>query len=264
MKINKKFMRNRMQLFKSKILLLLPLLLSISCQQEIIQSYTSENLEIKKISEHCYVHITYLETEEYGRVACNGMLVVDEDEVLVFDTPTSEKVSRELLDFLENDWNKKVVGVVINHFHVDCLGGLKSFHDKGIPSYAQSKTLELSLGDEYAKPQQGFQNNLELKVGDEKVLNTFIGPGHTEDNIVSYFAADHVLFGGCFVKSLKAGKGNLADANLLEWSNSIEKTKSQFPNAKIVIPGHGDYGGPELLDYTAKMFELKKIKKLSF
>ena len=131
MKINKKFMRNRMQLFKSKILLLLPLLLSISCQQEIIQSYTSENLEIKKISEHCYVHITYLETEEYGRVACNGMLVVDEDEVLVFDTPTSEKVSRELLDFLENDWNKKVVGVVINHFHVDCLGGLKSFHDKG-------------------------------------------------------------------------------------------------------------------------------------
>lgn len=242
---------------KLSIFFLFSIFLAFSCQKEIPDSYLSNDLEIKKISEHCYVHISYLGSKEKGLIGCNGMLVVSKDEVLVFDTPTNEKASMELLDFIEKAWEKKVVGVVLNHFHVDCLGGLKSFHKKGITSYAHHKTLELGAEDEFAKPQQIFENLLELKVGDEKVVNAFMGPGHTLDNIVSYFAPDKVLFGGCFVKSLQAGKGNLADANLLEWSNSIEKTKSRFPDARIIIPGHGKYGGPELLDYTAEMFEPK-------
>lgn len=235
-------------------LLLLSLLHLNSCKPiNTPLAYKSETLEIQKVSEHCYIHISYLQTESLGKVACNGLLVVDENEVLVFDTPANENSSRELLDLLENKWKKKVVGVVINHFHEDCLGGLNSFHEKNIPSYANDKTLALSY-DDFAKPKETFSGELELKVGSEKVLNIFIGPGHTSDNIVSYFAKDSVLFGGCFVKSLKSGKGNLADAHVLEWSNSIEKTKVKFPDAKIVIPGHGNFGGKELLDYTAEMF----------
>lgn len=238
------------------LLLLFAAMLLNSCKPEIIpQSYKSENLEIKKVSNHCYIHISYLKTENLGTVACNGMLVVDENEVLIFDTPANENSSQELLNIIENNWRKEVIGVVINHFHEDCLGGLNSFHEKNIPSYANDKTLALSY-DDLAKPQQTFSDEMELTVGNEKVLNTFIGPGHTSDNIVSYFAKDSVLFGGCFVKSLKAGKGNLADANISRWSESIEKTKLRFRDAKIVIPGHGDYGGIDLLDYTAKMFQL--------
>ena len=56
------------------------------------------------------------------------------------------------------------------------------------------------------------------------------------------------------VKSVGASKGNLADANVKEWANTIRKVKKAFPKAKYVIPGHGQYGNAELLDYTIELF----------
>jgi metallo-beta-lactamase class B len=47
----------------------------------------------------------------------------------------------------------------------------------------------------------------------------------------------------------------LGDANVGEWSRTVEKVKQQYPNVKIVIPGHGKIGGKDLLDFTIKLFE---------
>lgn len=63
------------------------------------------------------------------------------------------------------------------------------------------------------------------------------------------------MFGGCLIKELDATKGFLGDANVSEWSNTVEKVKHQFPNVQIVIPGHGKIGGKDLLDYTIKLFK---------
>ena len=82
-----------------------------------------------------------------------------------------------------------------------------------------------------------------------------MGEGHTRDNVVSYFLDEKVLFGGCLIKSLKSGKGNLADANTAEWSNTVKTIKRQFKDVEMVIPGHGKPGGIELLDYTIEMFK---------
>ncbi|MCK0206070.1 MBL fold metallo-hydrolase [Ornithobacterium rhinotracheale] len=57
-----------------------------------------------------------------------------------------------------------------------------------------------------------------------------------------YFPKDQVLFGGCLVKELGAGKGNLSDAFPKEWSATIQKVKHAYPEAKIVVPGHGKIG----------------------
>jgi metallo-beta-lactamase class B len=57
------------------------------------------------------------------------------------------------------------------------------------------------------------------------------------------------------VKSMNASKGNLEDANVKEWSNTIRKIKSKYPAASLVVPGHGNAGGQELLDYTITLFE---------
>ena len=57
------------------------------------------------------------------------------------------------------------------------------------------------------------------------------------------------------VKALGAGFGNLNDADTILWARTIRNVGRQFPQAEIVIPGHGKVGGPELLDYTINMFE---------
>ena len=57
---------------------------------------------------------------------------------------------------------------------------------------------------------------------------------------------------------MRAGKGNLADADVKAWPKTIAPIKKEVPNLEIVIPGHGKKGGIELLECTQAMFETKK------
>jgi len=218
--------------------------------------FESETLKIKKITEHTYLHVSYLQTKDFGNVDCNGMIVIDNGEALVIDTPVNNASSKELISFIENQLKCHVVGIVATHFHSDCIGGIEEFHKMGIPSYANNETISLVKGKEVV-PENGFNNSLELTVGHTKVINKYMGEGHTKDNIVTYFPDEKVLFGGCLIKSLGAGKGNLEDANLIEWSTTVEKAKSEFDDVQFVIPGHGNYGGKDLLNFTIELFRIK-------
>lgn len=239
---------------KPLLSLLLFIQISFLLAQENSFVYKSKTLQIEQISPNTYVHVSFLNTDDFGKVACNGMIVMNEEEALVFDTPANEEASLELINWLENDKKAKVTGVVATHFHWDCLGGLNEFHLKGIPSFATKKTIALAKTAGYPLPQNGFRNKLKLEAGGVKVINQYLGEGHTKDNFVSYVPSDQVIFGGCMVKALGAGNGNLEDANVSQWSSTVNKVKSTFPEIKIVIPGHGKIGGTELLDYTVEMF----------
>jgi metallo-beta-lactamase class B len=57
------------------------------------------------------------------------------------------------------------------------------------------------------------------------------------------------------LKSLKASKGNLEDANVSAWSTTVANVKTTFPNIKTVIPGHGKVGDASLLAYTIQLFK---------
>ncbi|HEU4608625.1 MAG TPA: MBL fold metallo-hydrolase, partial [Chitinophagaceae bacterium] len=148
--------------------------------------------------------------------------------------------------------------VIPTHFHNDCLGGLKAFDKHHIPSYAYFKTIALAKENNFAIPRNSFSDSLALKVGQETVIAKFFGEGHTKDNIVGYFPAEKVMFGGCLIKELGAGKGYLGDANVAAWSNTVEKVRNEFPNVKIIVPGHGAYGNKRLLDYTIRLFKAKE------
>lgn len=219
--------------------------------------YESESLVIRKISSHGFVHTSYLNTESFGRVPCNGMVVVSENEAVVFDTPADDQGSEELIRFLTENMKHKIKGIVSTHFHADCVGGLKVFHRLKIPSYAYTGTIALlrSGKDKVEIPKKGFDDKLELKVGSKKVYAAFLGEGHTRDNTVGYFPDDKIMFGGCLIKEAGAGKGYLEDANIKAWPETVRKVKAKYPDVKIVIPGHGKAGGPELLDYTIELFE---------
>ncbi|WP_200976629.1 subclass B1 metallo-beta-lactamase [Echinicola sp. 20G] len=217
--------------------------------------YTSNNLIIKKVSPAVYEHITYLQSDTFGKVECNGIIVVDEKEAVVFDTPTNDKDSYELIKFLQSEMNLEIKSVVPTHFHIDCLGGLDAFHELGIPSYANDKTIHLAEKNQFKVPQNGFDGELNLKVGDLEVLVKHFGAGHTQDNVVVYIPEDQVVFGGCLIKSMGAGKGNLADADTMVWSHTVKSIRRQFSQSKVIVPGHGPIGDKGLLDYTIRLFE---------
>ena len=219
--------------------------------------YQSETLQIWQVSPSVFVHVSDLETQDFGKVGCNGMVVIDQRKALVFDTPTSDQVSEELISWLEKGKNVEVKAVLATHFHDDCLGGLEAFHARGIPSFASDRTIDLAQKAGESVPQNGFGDELSQRVGDLEVISRFFGEGHTRDNVVAYVPSDRVLFGGCLVKELNASVGYLGDANVGSWSETIRGVKSGFGEVEKVIPGHGKVGGVELLEYTMRLFENK-------
>lgn len=222
-------------------------------QAEVIK--LAEDMEILPISENIYIHKAYVDSEEFGKFTCNGVVYVNDGQAIVFDTPVEIHQTELLLDWLVNTMKWEVVGIMVNHFHMDCLGGLSVFHDKGITSYSSKMTQKLAAADHKTVPQKGFQKKRTIKVGSEKVEFRHFGAAHTLDNAVGWVQAENLLFGGCMLKSLKAGKGNLADADTKAWPETIKLIKAAYPSLKIAVPGHGKYGGMELLDYTIEMFE---------
>ena len=48
-------------------------------------------------------------------------------------------------------------------------------------------------------------------------------------------------------------RGNVADADLAEWPTSVERIQKHYPEAEVVIPGHGLLGGLDLLQHTANV-----------
>lgn len=217
--------------------------------------YESETLVIEKISDNLYQHTSYLQTNDFGNVPCNGMIVVDNGEAIVLDTTTDAETSDELIHYFVHELEIDIKGVVATHFHEDCVGGLDVFHERSIPSYAHNRTIQLLKDASQNIPQNGFETNLDLHFGKEKIHLDYFGEGHTTDNIVGYFPKERALFGGCLVKEMNATKGYLGDANPEAWPATIQKLIATYPEIQIVIPGHGERGGKELLDYTIGLFE---------
>lgn len=214
-----------------------------------------EGISIQQLTPHLYVHLSYITLSSGSTFPCNGLIYVNSGEAMIFDTPLDEASSEALINWLQNEMKVKITGVVVNHFHEDCLGTLAVFHQAGIPSYANAATIELAKAENYTVPTNGFDQATQLEVGGALVECWHPGEAHTVDNIVAWIPKEKALFGGCMLKSVGATKGNLADANVEAWSTTIQQVKNKYPDLKWAVPGHGNSGGMELLDFTIDLFQ---------
>lgn len=96
-----------------------------------------------------------------------------------------------------------------------------------------------------------------MNLGGFEIGFYYLGGGHSVDNIVVWHNSEKVLYGGCMVKEVgEYSMGNIEDAAPLEqWLKSIDAVFERFNDAKIVIPGHGKYGGLELLNHTKEIIK---------
>jgi metallo-beta-lactamase class B len=219
--------------------------------------YRSNDLVITQLTQNSFEHTSFKQTNDFGYVPCNGLIITNSKEAIVFDTPTNNESAGELITWINETLHCKINAVIPTHFHDDCLGGLKAFDEHEIPSYAYFKTIELAKEQNFVVPGNSFTDSIILKVGTENIIAKFFGEGHTVDNVVGYFPAENILFGGCLIKELKASKGYLGDANVADWSRTVEKVKKEYPYVKIIVPGHGAFGNKKLLDYTIKLFRTR-------
>ena len=221
--------------------------------------HLSPDLEIRELQPGIWVHTSWQVLSNGLRYPSNGLIVREENSVLLIDTAWGDASTIELLDWIDLELGVPVSAVIATHSHDDRMGGAPVLAERGIPLYAHPLSIPLALGKGLPEPRSvgHLKPGGAVEFGAVEVF--YPGPAHTVDNIMVWLPESRLLVGGCAVKSNDADSmGNVADANLDEWPNSIRRAAEQYPGAVQVLPGHGDIGGPELLMHTTSLLERKK------
>ena len=141
-----------------------------------------------------------------------------------------------------------------SHFHDDRASGFGYLNAAGIDTVASVMTNRLLLDTGKETATSVFSKSLSLLPGAVEVF--YPGPGHSPDNVVVWLPQQRILFGGCLLKSMTSRTlGNLDDALVDQWQATLATLSARFPTVRVVIPGHGDAGGPELIKHTASLVE---------
>ena len=216
-------------------------------------------LEVQKISEGVYQHISYEKYPSWGLVASNGLIVVEDKDAYIIDTPSTAKDTEVLVKWIDAQ-GFTAKASISTHFHSDSTAGIAFLNSKFIPTYASSMTNKLlkNRGEEQAT--HSFAKNTFWLIN-KKIEVFYPGAGHTRDNVVVWVAKKKILFGGCFVKP--EALGNLSDAVIEDWPASAEQLITRYSTAKLVVPGHGKIGDTSLLEKTKqRAIEAVSAKKL--
>jgi len=237
------------------------------CSFHQISAQTSNTIVIDNdihlihVQDSVFVHRTWENSDNYGRFSSNGMLVIKNRQAIMVDTPMDNEKTERIANYLRDSLNVDLIKLIIGHYHNDCLGGLEYIQNKGVESIANAMTIDKCKELGLTIPSTSFTDSLSFDFNGEQIICRFFGAGHTFDNITVWIPSMKILFGGCLIRSNNSlVLGNLADAVLSDWDTTIENLMNAYPNIKLVIPGHGDFGAAELLTHTIELIELERAK----
>ena len=219
------------------------------------------DIQLIPLQDSIYVHVSWHYLEDAGRFSSNGMVIIKNGEALMIDTPMDNDKTERLVEYLHDSLSVEISKLLIGHFHDDCLGGLGYLQSKGIESVANYLTIEKCKEKGLPVPSISFKDSFLVNFNGLQIDCRYFGAGHTIDNITVWLPEQKILFGGCLIRSLKSQSlGNLSDAVVPEWDKTVMRLMNQYKNINIVIPGHGDFGGKELLVHTIDLVNRYKFK----
>ena len=151
-----------------------------------------------------------------GKLECNCYILDINGCVLVID-PGDEY--DKIIDKIEN---RRVIGVIVTHYHFDHIGALDEILNKyKVMVYDRNNMVEG-----------------ENKIG-EFIFDVVYTPGHKEDCITIYFKDEKIMFCGDFIFRDCVGRCDLPGGNIIDMIESINKIK-RYDDDIVIYPGHGD------------------------
>ena len=219
------------------------------------------DIQLTHLQDSVYVHVTWHYLDNYGRFPSNGLIVIKNGHALMIDTPMDNDKTERLTKYLKDSLSVDLTKLIIGHFHDDCMGGLEYLQSIGIESIANSMTITKCKEIGLPIPSTPFTDSLTFDFNGEQIDCRFFGAGHSFDNITVWIPSKKILFGGCLIKSSNSqGLGNLSDAVVSVWDLTIKNLMGEYTEIETVIPGHGDFGGAELLTHTIELVDNEKNK----
>lgn len=216
-------------------------------------------LRIEHLSGDFYVYTTYNRYNDY-QVPANGMYLITNSGVVMFDTPWDTTQFQPLLDSIRLRHNKPVVMAMATHWHSDKTAGLEYYKKLGIKTWTTVLTDKLSEKNNMKRAEYLMTNDTVFHVGQYSFETYFPGEGHTSDNIIVWFEKEKILFGGCLIKGADAETlGYLGDANTLEYESTLKRVQKKCRKPRYIVIAHSDWKNKNSLKHSIKL--AKRLKK---
>ncbi|RYF75140.1 MAG: subclass B1 metallo-beta-lactamase [Cytophagaceae bacterium] len=231
----------------------------------IAQAQSKPKLAVSRLTDRVYVHVTYGEYQK-SFTPSNGLIIRTDDGVVLvdtgWDTRDNTDNTRQLLQWVADSLHQPVRLCIVTHAHGDRVAGTGEMQKAGIRVISTPRTAQLAVKDGYPLPEGILPADTTFTIGNVPIRCYFPGEGHTSDNIVVWLPKQQILHGGCFVKSVAAfGMGFVGDANLKEWATSMRRVMAKFGTAKIVVPGHEEWGDTKSMEHTISLLEKHAASK---
>jgi len=241
--------------------------------------HLSEELQVNQITED-----TFLVTHRFPWPANSLLVRYPHKYIIWIDTPYTDSATEFVWNWVKSqDWNEQMVEINTG-FHSDNLGGNGFLINQSVDIYGTDLIVEMLINQSentrhqilkwLKKPKfkqyhdvhstaKYFPPNKVLTIKQDEgvyllkdLLEVYYpGPSHSKDNLIVYFPDKKLLFGGCAVKSIQSKNlGFTGDAVMSEWPKSLKRVLNRYNDVMLLVPGHGEVGGLELITHTLEMF----------
>lgn len=183
----------------------------------------------------------------------NSLILNTDSAVLVVDTKVGKAAEKLYSDVMVLAKDKKVI-VINTHSDRD--------HTGGNPLYQEAKVITGKVDENYWKrasgdvrvPEVWVTDTLTMKLGSETVSVISMGQAHTWNDVVVFFHNSGVLAtGDMLFNHMNVALADIKGSNGRNYPKALHQLQ-QIQGVKKVVPGHGETGGPELLDMMLTYF----------
>ena len=253
-----------------------------ACNQSNKTTYpaTDVAMELKKVSEHVYYvqGQAGIATDNEGFISNAGFIVTDEG-VVVFDALGTPSLANLLLTKIRTVTDKKIIKVIVSHYHADHVYGLQVYKELGAEIIAPKGVMEYLSSPAAAERIEERRFSLEPWVNETTYIVTpdviidkpmefnsgsisfkldVLGAAHSDGDLTLYVEPDRVLFSGDII--FEGRVPYLGDANTKKWLETL--TKMEVGKIAALIPGHGPAAKNPNQAITATRKYLAKIRKV--
>jgi glyoxylase-like metal-dependent hydrolase (beta-lactamase superfamily II) len=198
--------------------------------------------------------------------------IVTRDGVVLIDPGSSVQAGRMVLKQIAKTTNKPVTHVFVTHVHGDHWLGNHALRDafpkaqliahpdmiaKAAAGEAQmwlslmdNRTEGYTAGTQAVIPSIAAADGQEYMIGGKTLRMHLSNDAHSKTDMMIELVEDRVIFAGDNVLSQRVAR--MDDGSFKGNIRAIEQAEKLAP--KIVVPGHGISGGPELLGLQKEYF----------
>ena len=239
------------------ILMVSSILFACNQASRTIYPATDVTMELKQVSEHVY----YVQgqagvaTDNEGFISNAGFIVTDEG-VIVFDALGTPSLADLLLTKIRSVTDKKIIKVIVSHYHADHIYGLQVYKELGAEIIAPKGVMDYLSSEAASERIEERRFSLEPWVNESTYLVSpdvitdkpikfmsgglsfnidVLGSAHSDGDLTLYVEPDRVLFSGDII--FEGRVPYLGDANTKKWLETLVNMETGKITA--LIPGHG-------------------------